>query len=307
MTGSVRVPAHFCGICGLKPTTGRVPDAGHLPVTVGPFSLAASLGPMARRVEDLALLFDVLAGEGTAEPMSAMTSDARRGHARNLLRGRRVAWYTDDGVVPVTEETRRAVESAARALDAAGLPVGEERPPGVERAPDLWTALFSRASLHQLREVYAGHEEMAGDFVRAMLRVSVDRVQPPTLDEFIDAWIERDRLRASLVRWMNTRPLIIAPVGAVPAFEHGARKVFVGEKSLSVFRAFSYSQTFNVFGLPAACVPVGRSPEGLPIGVQIVGRPFDEEAVLAAASIIEETLGGYQPPLALFSGGHNPL
>lgn len=306
LTGSVRVPAHFCGICSLKPTTGRIPAAGHLPVTTGPFSLAASLGPLARSVEDLSLLFGALAGLDVIEPMSATASPSRRAHEIERLRGWRVAWYTDDGVAPVTDETRHAVESAARSLEAAGLVVYEQRPPGVERAPGLWTALFSRASVRQLREVYAGHEDEAGDFVRAML-ASGERAQPPTLDDFIDAWIERDRLRAALVRWMNEWPLILAPVGAVPAFEHGARKVRVGDQHLSVFRAFSYSQTYNVFGLPAACVPAGRSKEGLPIGIQIIGRPFSEESVLAAALIVERDLGGWQPPLALSPEGDNPL
>jgi Asp-tRNA(Asn)/Glu-tRNA(Gln) amidotransferase A subunit family amidase len=90
--------------------------------------------------------------------------------------------------------------------------------------------------------------------------------------------------------------LLIAPVGATPAYKHGTLKVTVGERTMSTFRAFSYSQTCNVFDLPAVVVPAGHSIEGLPIGVQIIGRPFAEEMVLAAAAIIEETLGGWQMP-----------
>jgi Asp-tRNA(Asn)/Glu-tRNA(Gln) amidotransferase A subunit family amidase len=176
----------------------------------------------------------------------------------------------------------------------------------VERAPDLWSALFSRAALYHLRETYDGHEETAGGFVRAVLDSNANSA-PPTLDEYIGAWMERDRLRAALIEWMNGTPLIVAPVGATPALEHGARKVLLGNLSVSVFRAFSYSQTYNVFGLPSACVPAARSREGLPIGVQIIGRPFGEEAVLAAARVVEEALGGWQPPPALSPGGHNPL
>jgi Asp-tRNA(Asn)/Glu-tRNA(Gln) amidotransferase A subunit family amidase len=84
----------------------------------------------------------------------------------------------------------------------------------------------------------------------------------------------------------------MAPVGSVPAFAHGAQRVIVERESINVFRAFSYSRTFNVFGLPSAVVPVGRSAEGLPIGVQIVGRPLAEQSVLAAASVIEAAFGG---------------
>ena len=106
------------------------------------------------------------------------------------------------------------------------------------------------------------------------------------------AVLERERQREALLRWMKTTPLILAPVGSTPAFEHGARRVTAKGESISVFRAFSYSQTFNVFGLPSAVVPAGRSIDGLPIGVQIVGRPFDETTVLAAAAIVEGTHGG---------------
>ncbi len=98
---------------------------------------------------------------------------------------------------------------------------------------------------------------------------------------------------------MEETPILLAPVGAVPAYEHGTHKVTVAGRSMNTFRAFSYSQTFNVFDLPVVTIPVTRTKAGLPIGVQIVGRPFAEETVLAAAAIIEEALGGWQPP-ALF-------
>lgn len=90
---------------------------------------------------------------------------------------------------------------------------------------------------------------------------------------------------------MENTPLIIAPVGATPAYKHGTLKVAIGERTMSTFRAFSYSQTFNVFDLPVVVVPAGRTSEGLPIGVQIIGRPFAEESVIAAAALIEAALG----------------
>ena len=209
--------------------------------------------------------------------------------------GWRVAYYADDGVAPVSEGTCRAVETAAGALADAGLIVEQARPPGIERGHDLWLKIFSRASVVQLRKFYAGHEEKGGDFVRWRL-ATADDTPAPSLDDYIYSWLERDRLRASLVDWMEETPLILAPVGATPAYSHGTRKVTVGDRTLNTFRAFSYSQTFNVFDLPVVVVPAGRSPEGLPIGVQIIGRPFAEETVLVAAAIIEASLGGWQPP-----------
>lgn len=288
LAGSIRIPAHFCGIAGLKPTIGRVPGGGQFPPDHGPYALGSAIGPMARSVSDLQLLFSILAESESSDGVADKTLRAR------LARGP-VAWYADDGVSPVTAETRVAVETAARALAGAGFDVAEARPPGIERGYELWLKLFSRASVVQLREVYAGREDEAGDFVRWRL-ATADDTPAPTLDEYIRSWFDRDRVRAELVDWMETTPLLLAPVGAVPAFPHGAHKVSVGEQSISAFRAFSYSQTFNVFDLPVAVVPVSRTAGGLPIGVQIIGRPFAENAVLAAAEIIEQALGGWQPP-----------
>ena len=271
LAGSVRIPAHFCGICGLKPTTGRVSGDGQFPPSSGPYGLGAVIGPMARCVADLRLLFDVLVGESN----------------RNTdLSGLRFAWYADDGVVPVTDETAEAVRNAATALIDAGL-IGEERvPPHVERGNELWLKLFSRASVVQLRQAYAGRENEGGSFVSWRLRTA-DDVPPTSLDEYIWNWMERDRLREELLRWLATTPIVIAPVGATPAYAHDTLKVTVRGETMGTFRAFSYAQAFNVFDLPVVTVPAGRSKDGLPIGVQIVGRPFAEDTVLNAAEIVE--------------------
>jgi Asp-tRNA(Asn)/Glu-tRNA(Gln) amidotransferase A subunit family amidase len=283
LAGSVRIPSHFCGIAGLKPTVGRVPGGGQFPPSTGPYSLGAVIGPMARSVSDLHLLFNALAGVET----SSWAKEFER--RRVLMKGWRVSWYVDDGVSPVTEETRRAVKTAAAALADAGLIIEETRPPGIQHGHDLWLKLFSRASVVQLRNVYADHEEKAGEFVRWRL-ATADQNLPPTIDDYISSWLERDRLRMELIDWMDQTPLILAPVGATPALPHDTLKVEVGGQTLSTFRAFSYSQAFNVFDLPVVVIPVGRSAEGLPIGVQIIGQPFEEETVLAAAAIIEEAL-----------------
>jgi amidase len=274
LAGSVRIPAHFCGIAGLKPTTGRVPGELQFPPSSGPYSLGAVIGPMARQVEDLRLMFRVLSG----------------GHGSEVrLKGIRVAWYSDDGVVPVTGETVQSVQAAAGVLGDAGLVTEERLPPHVERGNELWLKLFSRASVVQLRRAYAGREKEGGSFVSWRL-ATADQIPPPTLDDYIAFWMERDRLREELLRWMETTPIIVAPVGSTPAYEHDTLKVTVRGETFGTFRAFSYAQTFNVFDLPVVTVPAGRSAEGLPIGVQVVGRPNAEEMVLAVAEIVEQAL-----------------
>ena len=274
LAGSVRIPAHFCGIAGLKPTTGRVPGELQFPPSTGPYSLGAAIGPMAQRVNDLRLLFRVLSGDD---------------EYKSPLRVTRVAWYRDDGVVPVTEETARAVAAAADALKDAEFTTEERRPPHIERGNELWLKLFSRASVVQLRKWYAGREQEGGSFVSWRL-ATADELPAPTLDEYIASWMERDRLREELLHWMETTPIIIAPVGATPAYEHDTLKVTVRGETFGTFRAFSYAQTFNVFDLPVVTVPAGRSADGLPIGVQIVGRPNEEEMLLDVAEIVEEAL-----------------
>ncbi|MDX6303770.1 MAG: amidase [Blastocatellia bacterium] len=295
LSGSIRVPAHFCGIVGLKPTTGLVPMDGHTPSADGLLSVAACIGPMARTVADLELILKIIADARHLETSDVSTSFQQGSLAQ---RGLRVAWYADDGVAPVTEETRTAIIAAANALSDAGLEVNEEKPPGISDGARLWIELFSRAANEQLRALYRGREDAAGPLVSRLLHSFEsatdlqDRIKEA--ETAAAAVLERERLREALLRWMKSTPLILAPVGSTPAFEHGARRVTVKGESISVFRAFSYSQTFNVFGLPSVVVPAGCSVDGLPIGVQIVGRPFDESTVLAAAAIVEESLGGFR-------------
>ena len=295
LSGSIRVPAHFCGITGLKPTVGRVSMEGHTPPASGVVGLGACIGPMARRVKDLALLFRVLADPTEVESETGEVLDPKS------VRGARVAWYTEDGTIPVADEIKRAIESAARALADAGLETFEALPPDVSKAPQLWIDLFSRAANSEIASFYRGREDQAGPVVSRLLDNAND--EPNEFEDRIDnaerlarAVVERERLRENLLRWMKTTPLILAPVGSTAAFEHGRQRVAIDGAYVNVFRAFSYSQAFNVFGLPVVVVPVGRTSSGLPIGVQVIGRPFEEFNVLAAASLIEEALGGWQPP-----------
>ncbi|HEV2705742.1 MAG TPA: amidase [Pyrinomonadaceae bacterium] len=287
LVGSIRIPAHFCGVAGLKATAGRIPGAGHFPPVEGAFALGASLGPIARRVADLSLLFDVLTGSH----QTASHEDEAHERAAQNLRGRRVAWYADDGTTPVSHEMRRAVERAARALAEAGLDVSERHPPHVNRGGEVWTKLFAYPTQRLVRAAYAGREAEAGQVARLLLERAA-RAASPSLDEYFDAWAERDRLRAELLAWMEDTPLLVAPVGAVAAYAHDTRAVEVGGATLSTFRAFAHAQAFNAFDLPAVCVPVGRTREGLPVGVQLVGRPFEEREVLSAALIVEAACGG---------------
>jgi Asp-tRNA(Asn)/Glu-tRNA(Gln) amidotransferase A subunit family amidase len=275
LMGSVRIPAHFCGVYGLKPTINSVSMRGHFPKATGVYSLGATIGPIARSVDDLASAFEVI----------AKTKDQRP-----KTKSQKAVFYTNDDTTPVTKETKEAVVKAAKAFSDAGFVVEEKLPPAIERGPELWKRLFMRGGLLPLKEIYEGNEADAGETVQITLK-RVGAMEQ-SLDDFIEAWAERDELQLKLIEWMNDWPIIIAPVGAGPAFEHGTRRITVEGQSLNQIQAFSYCAVWNVFGFPVACVPVWKSKEGLPIGVQIIGRPFEENEALAAAKVIEQTIGG---------------
>ena len=288
LAGSVRIPAHFCGVAGLKATARRIPGEGHAPPLAGLHSLGASLGRLARSVEDLRLIFGVLVDEVDAVP--AVSTPAER------LKGVRVGWYADAGAVPASSETRAVLGEAVRALESAGLTVVEEVPPGVETATELWLSMFEYATQRFVRTVYQGREDEAGRAARVILE-RAGRWGEPALEDVLKSWEERDRVRARLLSWMERTPLILAPVGAVPAFRHEefGRVEYEG-RVVPTFRAFSQAHAANVFDLPAVAVPAGRTRAGLPVGMQVVGRPFEETRVLDAARVIEDALGGWQPP-----------
>jgi len=275
LAGSIRIPAHFCGIAGLKPGTNVIPGAGQYPPSSGPYSLGAVIGPLARNVADLDLLFQALAPASLLKPVN---TDFR------------IAWYASDGQIPVSEATEKTLKTAAQILSESGFECREELPPNLERANELWMNLFSRASVVQLRKAYAGREAEGGAFVSWRLK-NADNPPAPTLDEYISNWMERDRLREELLNWMQTTTVVLAPVGSTPAFAHDSLRLKVRDREIRTFKAFGYSQAFNVFDLPVVTVPVGKSDEGLPIGIQIVGRPNEERIILKVAQVLETAVG----------------
>ena len=291
--GSIRVPAHFSGICGLKPTPGRIPATGHFPVSAGPFALIGVVGPMARTVADLKVLFEVMQGPDVADtcpapvPMQWLSDDE--------IRKLRIGYFEDDGRTPVTPEIRAAVHTAAEALLRAGFQVEPFQPAGLEEARRLWHKFFVTAGGMLLRPMFKGREADLSPILKQFLDWSA--AEPALTGEtLLDAWVRRDAARAQFFAQMQRYPILLCPVAAVPAFRHGERSWQVEGKTVNYLDAWSYTEFFNLLGNPAAVVPVGRSPEGLPIGVQIVGRPWEEEQVLSVAAALEKQCGAWKIP-----------
>jgi amidase len=122
---------------------------------------------------------------------------------------------------------------------------------------------------------------------------------PLTATQLLDAWAELDLLRSTTLAELSAYPVLLCPVASIPAFRHGERHWIVENRPLDYLDSVRHTQWFNALGAPAAVVPVGQSPEGLPIGVQVVARPFRDELALGIASIVDKAFGYKPPPLAL--------
>jgi Asp-tRNA(Asn)/Glu-tRNA(Gln) amidotransferase A subunit family amidase len=292
--GSIRVPAHFCGICGLKPTPGRIPSTGHFPVSAGPFASIGVVGPMARTVADLQILFGAMQGPDVGDTNAApvpvrWSSDV---DTRKL----KVGYFEDDGRTPVTAETRAAVRTAAEALRSMGFQVESFQPQGLEEARQLWRKYFVVAGGMLIAPMFKDRESELSPILKQFLEWSA--AEPaPTAETLLHAWIRRDTLRAQFFTQMEQYPILLCPAAAIPAFRHGERSWRIEGNSVDYLDAWSYTEFFSLLGNPAAVIPVGHSSEGLPIGVQIVGRPWEEEQVLSIAAALENECGAWRIPL----------
>jgi len=291
--GSIREPAHFSGICGLKPTPGRIPATGHFPASVGPFALLGVVGPLARNMDDLKILFEVMQGPDDGDPSGAPVP--LRWPAADDLKRIRVGYFEDDGRTPVTAETRAAVRTAAEALRRAGFQVEPFRPEGLELARQLWWKLFGTAGGMMLGPMTKGREADLSPMLKEYCRGLA--AQPShTGQSLLDTWIQRDEVSMQVFAQMRDYPVLLCPVASIPAFRHGERSWQVEGKTVQYLDAWSYTEWFNLLGAPAVAVPVGKSPEGLPIGVQIVARPWQEELVISIAAALEGQCGRYTHP-----------
>jgi Asp-tRNA(Asn)/Glu-tRNA(Gln) amidotransferase A subunit family amidase len=287
--GSVRVPAHFCGISGLKPTPGRIPGTGHFPRGAGAFAWLGVVGPMARTVADVRVLFDVMKGPDPDDALSSAIEARSFGEAE--LDGMRVGILQSDALGDVTSETKQAVERAA-ALLSERFNVEPFQLEGLEQAIQLWWFFFGPMIARLFEPMVEGREaELSATFRGYM---SVARLEiTPTVDEFMGACVKRDIVRAKIIKQMRDVPILLSPVCAAPAFRHGEGNWQLGCGYRDTMR---HAQWLNLAGLPGVSVPMGFSAEGLPIGVQVIGRPNEDELVLAVAEMLETARGKFKAP-----------
>jgi amidase len=289
--GSVRIPAHFCGIAGLKPTPGRVSAAGHVPEINHPGGLLGVAGPMARTAADVQLLFEVLAGYDTQDPFSAPVPLRSPD-----LTGLRIGFMEQFYSVPVQAAISRAVRKAAVCLEQLGFAVESFQPSGLERAPNVWWFFFGELPARITKELIAGREDQAHWTGTEFLKRALAEPEP-TARRVVENLAIRDKLRAGMLRQMEQYPVLLWPACGVAAFEHRQRRFMANCKEIGLFEAMMPVTPINLLGLPAMTIPFDFDDRGIPVGIQLVGRPYEEELLLELAVRLEEARGPFPGPL----------
>ena len=291
--GSIREPAHFCGICGLKPTPGRVPLTGHWPVSSHPTGFMGVGGPMARTAADVRALFHILAGNDPGDPFSVPLP---LGDAVRLPR--RVAMLEQYGDTPVQPAVREAVRKAAKLLGDMGIEVVPFEFDLIRGSHELWHYFFVDVLNVLLRAYIDGREDLC-HWTGLELIDGVKGQTPPSMLELVVKLGQRDAMRARLLSHLRETPVLLMPGFGVTAFPHRQRVFPTPQGDITLMDAIRLVSPWNLFGMPSMSVPVTFDSDGLPAGVQLVALPWSEETLLELAVQFEEARGPFPaPPLA---------
>ncbi|MFY9397970.1 MAG: amidase [Desulfomonilia bacterium] len=314
--GSIRLPSHFCGIYGLKPTENLVPSYG---LTPGPddgkadgvrtVRHLASCGPLARSVDDLVLALKVMAGPDPREPdVPAVCMDEPPARAIQDLR---IAWTDSLGGVPVDQETRLAIEAFMGRLARAGCTVERAEPADF----DIWEVWKAYGEIMDME--LGSQDSRLSRFLNFLFGWTYRKdapmirlVYPVTFGAYQESLTRRDALCASLETFLGQWDAWIVPVSSTPAFRHleptghfgqypvyYTRGIEVDGREIGYLAAnTSYTSIFNLTGSPVVVMPVGRTPGGLPIGVQVVGKRWRDMELLSVARVLDQAAGAFQAP-----------
>jgi amidase len=277
--GSIRVPSHFCGIAGIKPTAGRVSRAGHIIDFAGPAESLTHIGPLARNVDDLALALAIVAGPDNVDPhvVAATLGDHKKASVNNL----RVAYFIKLGSLEPTGETATAVERALKVLEKAGARHTAIEIPGADEIYATYTGLIwgdGGAGMARILARWGTTESPLFDRIKTATKLS---------SADYSAQYERfDNWRSSLLQRFAEFDVLICPVNGGPAPLHGTFSR----------PAAAYTQLFDLTGWPSTVIRAGTSPEGLPLGVQCVTHSWREDLSLAVARHLEAAFGPFPGP-----------
>jgi len=278
--GSIRIPAAFCGVVGHKPTFGVVPT---LPGFRGWRTLSVH-GPLARSVRDAALMLDVMAGPHPADDLTVPTLPSGPCPAEERLTGLRVAVSEDFGFAAVDAEVRAAFRASVDRFAQLGCALVDAKPPTADPLPIWWTIAAAEGFASE-GPLLTNAEEMAtgsADIIRAGEHISAR--------DYLEAQEQRGEFSRSWARYMQHVDLVLSPAEQVLPFAVGipAPATVEGRPSDPVFEDWwGMDAVANLTNQPAICVPAGLTTSGLPVGIQLMGRRFQDRLVLAAAAAWE--------------------
>ena len=283
--GSVRLPAAFCGLASIKPTSGRLPRTGHVPPPGGWLERIWQIGPMARYVEDVMLAMRLLAfpdGEDMWSPPVPLVDQIPD------FSKLRVAFYTDNGFAQCAAYVQSAITQCATFLSNQGAQVTEERAPGVADVFELEMAIFGADGGDELD---AFLPSIGSQQVHPLQTNFVDYMRPhrTTVGGLAKRWIQWDQYRMHLNTFFERYDVILCPVFTQIALEHG------GSMVTENFQGFSYTMAWSMAQVPAATVRCAEF-QGLPLNVQVVAKPWNDMLTLHVCKAIEQEFGGWQPP-----------
>ncbi len=280
--GSIRGPAFANGIAGIKPTLGRVPRTGHIVGYGGAFDSFQETGPLARRVEDIALLMPILSGPDDWD--AAMAPVPLGDPAAVDLKSLRIAFYTTNGQVDPTPELQQTVKQCVAYFNELGCKITEDRPPKMKELAEIRTKFNGADGREHIRRLLKKHGTTQAS---PGLRMDGD-VLPAA--EFTKLCEEMDAIKSEQLAWLESYDLIICPASnqAPIPLDYERPRNWTGA---------SYTSQYNTTGWPAGVVRCGTSEtKPLPLGIQVVAQPWRDDIVIAAMAYIESRTGGWQMP-----------
>lgn len=288
--GSIRLPSHYCGTVGIRPTVGLTPDTGHWPYTRDTgYRDMMCLGPMARYVEDLALLLPIMSGADGIDPYatSIAMGDMREVDVKKL----RIGFYTDDGVAKVSPETKAGVHTAATALEKAGASVSEVIPPDSTQATMIFFSMAGADGGERTWKDLEGSDGRHHVQFQTLLDGFGDSLSVAAFFDLQKRFFDyRSRMRA----FLGNYDAILCPVTPGPAPLHMETPFGVPQEEYYMYEGFNYLHAYAVGGAPSTVVPVAEQG-GMPLGVQVVSQPYQDHVSLAVAKQLESALGGFVP------------
>ena len=289
--GSIREPAHYCGIVGHKPTAGRVPRTGHIiPPGMGAVDSLTQIGPLTRYTSDLFPLLTTIEGPDWIDP-SLIPSPM--GNPTDVdVKQLRIAAYANNGVVILEPEIEHCVEQVITTLQRERFDITRTRPKHLTDAAKAVSDLRSADGGAMTRRILemAGTQH-AGAHMSQAIKGNGSALNPESYSKMLQAV---DTIKSQLLLFLKDYDAIVSPVSFSPARKHG-------DSLTDTFELWSYCTIHNLTGWPSTVVRVGTSTNGLPMGIQVTARPWRDDVAIALASKIEFLFGGYEKPVLVSS------